>query len=434
MVILVIKWNHLMSNKIIINSNETITCPHCEKQFALKEAIAHQLIEQHESDYQSMVSKELESMRTGALKDAEKAAARDYQTKIADLNEKLMESNDSAEALKLRMESEKKKVEARVRESMSLESQTLKATLEAKDEQLEQFRKEELELRKQKVELEERQKNADVELARKLDQEKQSISRQMSEDFKLKEGEWRKKIDDASKANDDLKRKLEQGSQQLQGEVLELELETELASIFPLDDIEPVKKGVKGADVLQTVRLRSGTVCGTIVWETKRAANWSNGWITKLKDDMQEVGGDIGVLVSTAFPADVDEPLVQRDGIWLVKPSFVKSISEALRTVLTEAHRQRTVSAGKNEQMEALYDYICSTQFVQRIKAVVDHQTQMRLELDKEKTAIQRIWKKREWQIGGITNQMMSICGELQGLSQGSMPLLDEIAPLDELI
>ena len=338
-----------MSNKIIINSNETITCPHCEKQFALKEAIAQQLIEQHESDYQSMVNKELESMRTGALKDAEKAAAKDYQTKLADLNEKLMESNDSAEALKLRMESEKKKVEERVRESMSLESQTLKATLETKDEQLEQFRKEELELRKQKVELEERQKNADVELARRLDQEKQSISRQMSEDFKLKEGEWRKKIDDASKANDDLKRKLEQGSQQLQGEVLELELETELASLFPLDDIEPVKKGVKGADVLQTVRLRSGTVCGTIVWETKRAANWSNGWITKLKDDMQEVGGDIGVLVSTAFPADVDEPLVQRDGVWLVKPSFVKSISEALRTVLTEAQRQRTVSAGKNE-------------------------------------------------------------------------------------
>lgn len=367
------------------------------------------------------------------LKDAEKTAAKSYQETISNLNEKLVESNESAEALKLRIEAEKKKVEEQTRESMSLESQSLKESLEAKDKQLAQFREEELELRKQKQALEEQQKNADVELARKLDQEKQAISSKLSEDFKLKEGEWRKKIDDASKANDDLKRKLEQGSQQLQGEILELELESELAGAYPLDDIEPVKKGVNGADVLQTVRLRSGTVCGKIVWETKRAANWSNGWITKLKSDMQEAGGDIGVLVSTAFPADVNEPFVQRDGIWLVKPAFVKSVSEALRTVLTEAQRQRAVSAGKNEQMEALYDYICSTQFVQRIKAVVDHQEQMRLELDKEKSAIQRIWKKREGQIGGITNQMMSICGELQGLSHGSMPLLDEIAPLDDV-
>ena len=418
--------SHIMSNKIIINSNESITCPHCDQPFALKDAIAHQLIEQHENDYQ----KELEDIRNAAIKDAEKTAAKDYQKTIAELNEKLTESNESTEALKLRIEAEKKNVEERVRESMLLDAQTLKDSLVAKDKQLAQFREEELELRKQKQALEERQKNADVELARKLDQEKQNISNQLSEEFKYKEAELRKKIDDASKANDDLKRKLEQGSQQLQGEVLELQLETELANLYPLDYIEPVKKGVNGADVLQTVRLRSGSACGKIVWETKRAANWSNGWVTKLKADMQQAGGDIGVLVSTAFPADVKEPFVEQDGIWLVKPNFVKSVSQALRTVLTEAQRQRV---GKNEQMEALYDYVCSTQFVQRIKAVVDHQEQMRLELEKEKSAMQRIWKKREGQIGGITNQMMSICGELQGLSHGSMPLLDEIAPLDQV-
>ena len=254
-----------MSNKIIINSNESITCPHCDEQFALKDAIAHQLIEQHESDYQTMVKQERESIRTSAIKDAEKTAAKDYQKTIAELNEKLTESNESTEALKLRIEAEKKSVEERVRESMQLDAQTLKDSLEVKDKQLAQFREEELELRKQKQALEEQKENADIELARKLDQEKQAISSKLSGDFKLKEAEWRKKIDDASKANDDLKRKLEQGSQQLQGEVLELELETELASAYPLDDIEPVKKGANGADVLQTVRLRSGTVCGKIV-------------------------------------------------------------------------------------------------------------------------------------------------------------------------
>jgi hypothetical protein len=419
-----------MSNKIIISANESITCPHCEAQFVLKDAIAHQIIEQHETDYKRMISSELEAIRSAVVKDAEQNASKDYKKIITELNDKLTESNESAESLKSRLESEKQKIEMRVREAMELEAQSLQESLNAKEEQLEQFRKEELQLRKQKLVLEERQKNADVELARKLDQEKQAISSQLSDEFKLKEAELRKRINDASKVNDDLKRKLEQGSQQLQGEVLELELETELVSIYPLDDIEPVKTGANGADVLHTVRLRSGTDCGKIVWETKRAANWSNGWITKLKTDMQEVGGDIGVLVSTAFPADVDEPFVQRDGVWLVKPSFVKSISAALRTVLTEAQRQRAVSIGKNEQMEALYDYVCSTQFVQRIKAVVEHQEQMRLELDKERSAMQRIWKKREGQISGITNQMMSICGELQGLSDGSMPLLDDIATL----
>lgn len=213
--------------------------------------------------------------------------------------------------------------------------------------------------------------------------------------------------------------------------MLELELENELRSTYPFDDVEPVGKGVRGADVVQTVRLRTGTICGKIVWETKRAENWSNAWPTKLKTDMQNIGGDIAVLVSTAFPAGITEPMLFQDGVWLVKPAFVKGVAEALRMVLTESQRQRAVSIGKNEQMEALYDYICSTQFVQRIKAVVDHQEQMRLELEQEKSAMQRIWKKREGQISGITNQMMSICGELQGLSHGSMPMLDDIARLD---
>jgi hypothetical protein len=267
-------------------------------------------------------------------------------------------------------------------------------------------------------------------LVRRVSIEKQSLQATIEDQFKQKEAELRKKIADASKANDELKRKLDQGSQQLQGEVLELELESELVNSYPLDDIEPVKKGARGADIIQIVRLRSGTICGKIVWETKRAENWSNTWISKLKADMQEVGGEIGVLVSSVFPAGIKEPMLLQDGAWLVKPNLAKGLSEALRTVLIETQRQKTVNVGKNEQMEALYDYICSTQFVHRIKAVVDHQEQMQIELTKEKSAMQRIWKKREIQIEGITTQMMSVCGELQGISKGGIPMLDDIAIL----
>ncbi|WP_062564968.1 DUF2130 domain-containing protein [Pseudoalteromonas shioyasakiensis] len=421
-----------MNSKIILNAEDQIACPHCNSEFPIKEAVAKHLIEKHEDEYQQLLSKELVSLQEQAAKDAEKSIAKTFKKQIETLQEQLAESQDSAKSLQARIAEEKKKAEDKIRESVKLEHDALEESLKSKEEQLAKFREQELALRKAKTELEDKQKDMELELARRIESEKESLRASIGDEFRLKEAELRKKIDDASKANEDLKRKLEQGSQQLQGEVLELELEHELAQAYPLDDIDPVGKGTRGADVIQTVRLRTGTVCGKIVWETKRAENWSNNWITKLKADMQEVGGDIAVLVSTAFPAGVEEPMVMKDGVWLVKPALAKGLSEALRTVLTEAQRQKAVSVGKNEQMEALYDYICSTQFVQRIKAVVDHQEQMRLELDKEKSAMQRIWKKREGQIGGITNQMMAICGELQGLSHGSMPLLDDIALLGD--
>lgn len=421
-----------MNSKIILNADDQIACPHCNSEFPIKEAVAKHLIEKHEDEYQQLLSKELVSLQEQAAKDAEKSIAKTFKRQIETLQEQLAESQDGAKSLQARITEEKKKAEDKIRESVKLEHDALEESLKSKEEQLAKFREQELALRKAKTELEDKQKDMELELARRVESEKESLRASIGDEFRLKEAELRKKIDDASKANEDLKRKLEQGSQQLQGEVLELELEHELAQAYPLDDIDSVGKGTRGADVIQTVRLRTGTVCGKIVWETKRAENWSNGWITKLKADMQEVSGDIAVLVSTAFPAGIEEPMVMKDGVWLVKPALAKGLSEALRTVLTEAQRQKAVSVGKNEQMEALYDYICSTQFVQRIKAVVDHQEQMRLELDKEKSAMQRIWKKREGQIGGITNQMMAICGELQGLSHGSMPLLDDIALLGD--
>lgn len=421
-----------MTSKLILNAEDQIACPHCNSEFPLKDAIAKHLIEQHEGEYQQLLSKELSHLQKQAAEEAEKAVAKQFKNQLSALQEQLTESQESAATLKARIATEKQKAEKLARESIKLEQEALEESLKSKDEQLEQFRKQELELRRSKSALEDKQKNMELELSRRVEAEKESIRASIGDEFRLKEAELKKKIDDASKANEDLKRKLQQGSQQLQGEVLELELESELRQAYPLDDIEPVSKGTRGADVLQTVRLRTGTACGKIVWETKRAENWSNTWITKLKADMQSVGGDIAVLVSTAFPSGIEEPMVLKDGVWLVKPSLAKGLSEALRTVLTEAQRQKAVSVGKNEQMEALYDYVCSTQFVQRIKAVVDHQEQMRLELEKEKSAMQRIWKKREGQISGITNQMMSICGELQGLSHGSMPMLDDIALLGD--
>ena len=243
-----------------------------------------------------------------------------------------------------------------------------------------------------------------------------------------------KQIADAQKANVDLQRKLEQGSQQLQGEVLELELEEQLKSAFPFDQIDAVAKGVNGADVHQTVVTRAGAKCGLIVWETKNAKNWSNAWVQKLKDDQQAAGAEIAVLVTTVFPGNGQDTFAQHDGIWLVRPSTVTPVAQALRAILAESQKQKVISAGRNEKAEALYDYLCSPQFAQKIRGVIDAYDAMKADLEAEKKAMARLWKKREGQLERITSNIVGMAGELQGISHESLAQLDSIAafPLAE--
>ena len=203
-----------------------------------------------------------------------------------------------------------------------------------------------------------------------------------------------------------------------------------LAGAFPFDTVEPVRKGARGADVIHTVRHRSGAVCGKIVWETKRAENWSNAWVGKLKDDQQAVGGELAVLVSTALPAGVSEPMTIYEGVWLVRPELVRAMAEALRTVLIESQRQKAIAVGRDESIDELYRYVTSAQFAQKIRAVIEACAQMRDDLEKEKAAMLRLWKKRESQIERASANMLGLCGELQGVSNEALPQLDDIGLL----
>jgi hypothetical protein len=190
--------------------------------------------------------------------------------------------------------------------AVSVEIEDLKTQLMEAARERDAAQKAELEARKRVRQLDERAKNLDLEAARKIDAERQKIqeeaSKRADEQYQLKLAEKEKQIQDAKKANDELKRKLEQGSQQTQGEVLELQLEELLRSSFPMDQIEPVPKGVSGADVVQKVLTRSGSVCGTIVWESKHTKAWSDGWLQKLKDDQRKHTAEIAVLVSETLP------------------------------------------------------------------------------------------------------------------------------------
>ncbi|HPE80602.1 MAG TPA: DUF2130 domain-containing protein [Gammaproteobacteria bacterium] len=419
-----------MTKRIIVDAFDTVACPHCGGEFMLQDAIAHQLIERYESEYETMLEGERRQLRETLVADADRAASRRFGEQIARLQEQLAQGAADQARIRAQLEASAQRAVEEARRDSAERAQALQNELMLKERKLAAYRETELALRTEKAALEEQQRELTLEVQRKVDAESQRIKAAEAEAYRLREAEWRKKIDDAQKANEDLKRKLEQGSQQLQGEVLELEIEGLLAMAFPYDAIEPVKKGARGADVIQTVRLRSGTACGRIVWESKRAENWSNAWVAKLKDDQQSAGGELAVLVSTAFPAGIDQPMVMHEGVWLVRPDLVKALAEALRTVLIESQRQKAIAAGKGESMEALYSYITSAQFAQKVRAVVDAYQQMRDDLEKEKSAMLRLWKKREAQLERITTNMLGMCGELQGVSQQALPQLEDIGLL----
>jgi hypothetical protein len=233
----------------------------------------------------------------------------------------------------------------------------------------------------------------------------------------LKLAEKEKQIQDAKKANEELKRKLEQGSQQLQGEVLELQLEEMLRSAFPMDQIEPVPKGVNGADIIQRVISRSGRVCGTIVWETKCTKAWSDGWLPKLKEDQRRLTAEVAVLVSEALPKDCST-FIHMNGIWVTGSPCAISLGAVLRMQLMQIASARAAAAGAKQKSEVLYEYVVgSTEFRHRVEAIAEAFIGMQMGLQEEKRAAQRQWAKREKQIEQVISNTAGMYGELQALT-----------------
>ena len=423
-----------MNNKIILSSDESIVCPKCNHSFALHMGITQQTIEKDESEYESAFAAERKGLEERLAKDAERKANKRFTDQIAQLTEQVGQSKQAAEEAKSLITKARAEAKTKAQADFELEKKSLAKELADKDNKLQAFREQELKLRAEKKELEEARQNMQLEVVRKVDEERQKIHKHIvdseTEKFKLKEAELRKQIDDARKTNEELSRKLEQGSQQLQGEVLELELENILADAFRHDHIEEVKKGQRGADVLQSVCTPSGQVCGKIIWEAKRAEHWSDKWLTKLKDDQLEAKADIPVLVTTAMPKENKEPFYMIGDVWVVAPHVMRPVAETLRIILLEANRLKLINTGRNEKMEMLYNYLSSAQFAQRIRTMVESFETMRGDLDSEKRAMQRIWAKREKQLERVTQSMSTVIGELQAIAHDSLSQLDSIEQL----
>ena len=223
--------------------------------------------------------------------------------------------------------------------------------------------------------------------------------------------------------------KADQGSQQLQGEVLELELENTLRSKFPRDIIEPVPKGEHGGDILHRVIGTSGQLCGTILWESKRAKNWSDGWLTKLRDDQRTAKADIALIVTTSLPKGVKTfDLV--DGVWITEAHCLAPVALALRQTLVELAATRLSQEGQQTKMELVYQYLTGPRFKHRIEAIVERFIDMQADLERERKAMTRLWAKREEQIRGVIESTVGMYGDLQGIAGRAM---QEIESLDIL-
>jgi hypothetical protein len=422
-----------MEKRIILNANELITCPACGHEFPLHAGITQQMIERYEDEYDQVLAGERKALEQRLAHEANRAAAKSYATRIEELQARLKDQAEASVKLKNQIETASRKAAEAARADAEQRILDMQEALTGKEKKLAEYQDQERKLRQQKRELEEAQKEFDIRLERQLESERATIETRIAAGFQQKEAKLIKQIADAQKANVELQRKLEQGSQQLQGEVLELELEELLRSAFPFDEVAPVPKGMNGADVLQTVTTRAGARCGQIIWETKNTKNWSNAWAQKLKDDQQSSGAEIAVLVSSAFPGNRPESFMQHEGIWLVRPNTIEPVAQALRAILIESQKQKVISDGRNEKAEALYDYLCSPRFAQKIRGVIEAYDAMKADLEAEKKAMSRLWKKREGQLERITNNIIGMAGELQGISRESLAQLDSVAafPID---
>lgn len=301
----------------------------------------------------------------------------------------------------------------------------LKEQLDEASKRVDSLTKNELDLRKEKRELENAKKTIELEKQREIDSMREEIYNQAKNeselDYKLKIRERDEKLKQMSKKIEELQKKAEQGSQQLQGEVQELELEDFLKQNFPLDEIEPIAKGQKGADILQKVRNEFGVECGLILWESKRTKDFGSKWIAKLKDDQRTTKANVAVLISEVLPENINTfGLI--DGVWVGGFKSVHGIATALRENLLQIFSLRQSEVGKNQKMDALYGYLTSHEFAQRIESIIESFDIMEEQINTERKAFERQWSTREKLLGQVMKSTVGLHGDLKGIIGYSLP------------
>jgi hypothetical protein len=393
-------------------SDTNITCPKCGAEIPLSEAVSHRVREQLEADFNRRLAESNAALQKREHQLAADRAAVEQRTQAI-----------QAEIAR-QLEAERKQLTAAAaREAeakLGTQLKDVQAQVESQRLRLQQAQDAELALRKQQRELEDAKAALELDVARRLDAERQKIAdaarQQGAEAERLKVADKDNVIKGLQEQIAALQQRAEQGSMQLQGETLELDLEQQLRAAFAHDEIAEVKKGQRGADITHRVRTSAGGDCGTILWEAKRAKNWAADWPEKLKADQRAAKADLAVLVTTCLPAGV-RGFGAVEGVWVSEPLLAVALAAALRQGLISTAVQRVQQAGRADKAQALYDHLCGVEFRQHIEALVESFLGLKEQLDTEQRAFARQWKEREQQLQKALLHTARLYGSIQGIA-----------------
>ena len=397
----------------------TVVCPQCKTEIKLTESLAAPLLESVRRDYEHrLTQKDTDIAKREKLVHEHEAR---LQKEKATLDEQVAAKLQHERAA---IAAEEAKKARRVLENdlnqKANELAELQEVLKQRDAKLADAQKAQAEVTRKQRELDDAKRELELTIAQRvqaeLDATRAQARKDAEEELKLKVLEKEQTIASMQKQIEDLKRRAEQGSQQLQGEVQELEIEAVLGARFPRDTIQPVPKGEHGGDVLHRVMGPLGQSCGTILWESKRTKNWSDGWLPKLREDQRAAKAEIAVLVSQVLPKGV-EAFELIDGVWVAHPRVLFPVAVTLRNTLIEVTSARQASEGQQTKMEMVYQYLTGPRFRQRIQAIVEAFSSMRDDLDREKKALTKQWAKREEQIERVMQATVGMYGDLQGIA-----------------
>lgn len=394
----------------------TIKCPNCRHEFAMEEAVS----EQYKKDLR-------EQMISFTRKKEE-----EFQKKDLELTNKLQQQElIFQEKFNFDKKNLQQKLEEDIRKSIHSDFENrltiLQQSNEEQQEKLKSARQKELEFLQKEQALRNREEEMEISLQRRLQEERSKIGndvRQMEEqknrtiitEFQFQIEELKKQLEDNKKLAEEMKRKAEQGSMQTQGEVQELALEKLLQEAYPFDIVEPVAKGIRGADCILTVRNATGQECGKIIYESKRTKNFESDWIDKLKSDMRQQGAHVAILVTRVMPKDMN-CFGERNGIWICNFSEVKALTEALRDGVIRIFQASKNQQNKGDKMQLLYDYLTSSEFSEQWKAIREGFSSMKMSIQRERDTMEKLWKSREKQLEKVLLNAAHIKGSMEGIS-----------------
>ena len=408
-----------------------ITCPNCNHQFEPGESIREEIEKKLRAQMVDWQKKKDEE-----FKQKETAFAQQLQLK-------------EQETL-LQIEAEKKKLQAELQESIrksvvsDFENQLKMLQQNAADneEKLKEARKKELEFLKKEQGLKIKEEELQLTLQRQLMEEREKLKEQLlkeetervslkEQEYQLRMKELEKQLEDQKKLADEMRRKSEQGSMQLQGEVQELLLQELLQATFPFDKIEEVGKGVRGADCIQVVRNHFGNETGKIIYESKRTKDFQNDWIEKLKTDMRTLGADVAVIVTQALPKDM-ERFGEKNGVYICTFAELRSVALLLRDAIIKIADARKSQENKGDKMVMLYDYLIGSEFSENWKAIREGFMSMKLSIQRERDAMEKLWKAREKQLEKVLLNAAHIKGSVEGIAGNdvNLNLLEDTDPI----